>query len=224
LLEISHNPSEKNGDALQIEEDWLHHFRTLAAARSNAEIQALLGKILAGEICQPGSFSPATMDVIAKLDQRTAKGFEEISSLAIIIPNHPDLLISTIIDEDMVSVRYLINDMFLRHLESIGLLQSNTGGGINIGYFADLPPSTLGGERILFSSCTPDPRQDIWRPPHNSQAWPLSEAGMQLAPLLIKKFNYQYAQNLRDGLERIGLKITFPDVDINKEGLVSDPI
>jgi hypothetical protein len=51
----------------EIDDDWLNMFAELAAGKSNTDIQTLWGKILAGEIRQPGSFSLRTLAQLSTL-------------------------------------------------------------------------------------------------------------------------------------------------------------
>jgi hypothetical protein len=93
--------------------------------------------------------------------------------------------------------------MALRHLQFYGLVGA----------------STLGEQVILFS-----PREGFARglimPPMNGNAWPLSEPGMQLLPLLPKSFDRTFARRLRDGMGRLGVALTFPDIDLDADSPV----
>ena len=66
-----------------IDEDWLGSFSDLAAQKSNADVQQLLGKILAGEIRHPGTFSPLTLQILSTLTPAIAKTFENFCNLCI---------------------------------------------------------------------------------------------------------------------------------------------
>lgn len=67
----------------EVDEDWLTEFTEIAAKKSNEEIRAILGRILAGEIAKPGSFSPATLQVLTTLSQSTARKFQLLSGMSI---------------------------------------------------------------------------------------------------------------------------------------------
>jgi Protein of unknown function (DUF2806) len=56
----------------EIEDDWLNFFARLAEDKSSKELQALFGKILAGEIRKPGSFSLRTMHLMAVISRQDA--------------------------------------------------------------------------------------------------------------------------------------------------------
>lgn len=70
-------------DDASIELDWLNHFSEIAGQKSTPEMQLLFGKILAGEIRKPGSFSPMSINVLANLTPVIAKKFEKLCSVSI---------------------------------------------------------------------------------------------------------------------------------------------
>jgi hypothetical protein len=79
---INEPPPEERADT-DLDVDWLNHFSEIAGQKSSPEMQALLGKILAGEIRQPGAFSPMTINVLANLTPKVAKKFEDLCSISV---------------------------------------------------------------------------------------------------------------------------------------------
>ena len=67
----------------EISDDWLNSFREQASTKTSQDMQILFGKILAGEICRPASFSIRTVQIMGQLDSRTANLFRKLCSLAI---------------------------------------------------------------------------------------------------------------------------------------------
>ncbi len=67
----------------EVDEDWLTEFTEIAAKKSNEEIRAILGRILAGEITKPGTFSPATLQLLTTLSQSTARKFQMLSGMSV---------------------------------------------------------------------------------------------------------------------------------------------
>lgn len=61
-----------------VDDDWICSFFDLVANVSTEQMQILWGKILAGEITQPGGFSIRTLDVLRKLTQKEALIFKKI--------------------------------------------------------------------------------------------------------------------------------------------------
>lgn len=74
--------SDNEVDEGEIELDWLNHFSDIAGQKSTPEMQLLFGKILAGEIRKPGSFSPMTINVLANLTPKIARKFEKLCSIS----------------------------------------------------------------------------------------------------------------------------------------------
>jgi hypothetical protein len=66
-----------------IDEDWILRFFRNAEDVSNEDMQRLWGKILAGEVKKPKSFSLRTLDFVRNLSQREAAIFEKMGQFAI---------------------------------------------------------------------------------------------------------------------------------------------
>ena len=66
-----------------INDDWLNVFETEARQKSTEEMQAFFGKILAGEIRKPGSYSTRTVRILSSLDQDIANHFAKLCSMCI---------------------------------------------------------------------------------------------------------------------------------------------
>ena len=77
--------SESSKEAAPISDDWLNAFETEAARMSSAQMQRLFGKILAGEIQRPSSFSIKTIKLMSQLDNQAAALFRQLCSLSVSI-------------------------------------------------------------------------------------------------------------------------------------------
>jgi hypothetical protein len=88
-------------EAPPISEDWLNAFESEAAQMSSEQMQRLFGKILAGEIRRPASYSIKTLKLMAQVDNRAAALFSLLCSLSISLraPNS-----NIIIDARLVSL------------------------------------------------------------------------------------------------------------------------
>lgn len=75
--------SAEAGEAPPISEDWLNAFEDEAAKMSSEKMQGLFGKILAGEIRAPASYSIKTVKLMAQLDNNAATLFQRLCSLSI---------------------------------------------------------------------------------------------------------------------------------------------
>jgi uncharacterized repeat protein (TIGR03899 family) len=66
-----------------VDEDWINRFFSYAKDISNEDMQILWGKILAGEVKNPNSFSIRTLDIIRNLSKEDANIFIRIANFAI---------------------------------------------------------------------------------------------------------------------------------------------
>ena len=219
VIATNNFPSPNPNESIPvIDDDWLHQFRKLAVMKSNAEIQEIWGRILAGEIYKPGSFSPMTLEIMARLDQRTAKMFEGIVNYTFIIEGRWNMLVTSGLGKDGEQVDF-INQGNLMHLESIGLIRTNGLGLMGPENFTKLPPFTFGGKKALLSEypMIPVPESKI-----NSAMLKISISGTyltqaagQLQSIIPKTFNAAYAKKLRDSLRRSGVELALPEVDLD---------
>jgi hypothetical protein len=82
----SEQPIEKQDATTQappISEDWLNAFEIEASQMSSEQMQLLFGRILAGEIRRPESYSIKTIRLMAQLDNRAAALFRILCSLSV---------------------------------------------------------------------------------------------------------------------------------------------
>lgn len=58
---------------------WISKFMKYAGDIRDEDVMELWGKVLAGEIKQPGSFSLRTLDILSTIDQRDAQAFQRLA-------------------------------------------------------------------------------------------------------------------------------------------------
>ncbi len=104
-----------------IDEDWATKFFRIAEDISSEEMQALWGKILAGEIKQPKSFSLRTLDLIRNLSKDEADLFVKVANLAI-NGNGSNLIFKGSHDNSLD--KYGIRYSDIARLTELGLLQT----------------------------------------------------------------------------------------------------
>ena len=78
---IDQSGSEESGSI--INDDWLNAFETEARQKSTEEMQAFFGKVLAGEIRRPGSYSTRTVKILGSLDKNIAYHFVRLCSMSV---------------------------------------------------------------------------------------------------------------------------------------------
>lgn len=71
-------PSEE-----KLSDDWLLRWRDCAAGITSDELQSLWGKVLAGEVKNPGRYSLRTLEFLRNLSQEEAKAIEKVSPFVV---------------------------------------------------------------------------------------------------------------------------------------------
>jgi hypothetical protein len=67
----------------EIEDDWLNEFESHARLKSSDDMKLIFGKILSGEILNPGTFSIRSVRLISQLDSEAARLFQVLSSCSV---------------------------------------------------------------------------------------------------------------------------------------------
>lgn len=80
--QLSSDPPQQDAKE-EIDDDWLNTFARMADEKSSAELQNLFGKILAGEIRKPGSYSLRTLQFVSCLVKSEAELIVEFFKFAI---------------------------------------------------------------------------------------------------------------------------------------------
>jgi hypothetical protein len=74
--EMNQNSSEADARG-DIDDDWLNYYAKLAEDKSSEELQILFGKILAGEVRNPGTYSLRTLQFVATLSRNDAQSIAD---------------------------------------------------------------------------------------------------------------------------------------------------
>jgi hypothetical protein len=131
-LEKSDLTSDEFKDS-KLDIDWLNFFSDVSAQKSSPEMQSILARILAGEIRQPGKFSPLTIQVISTLTQEAAQLFERLAQETLIDEGTAVVLVSKEESERSSGIPRL--DLLwpeLAKLQSHGLITSPQTVGYNV--------------------------------------------------------------------------------------------
>ena len=85
LQSASDSSDQRGADEVgdTINDDWLNTFEAEARQISTEEMQAYFGKVLAGEITKPGSYSRRTVKILGSLDQNIANHFVRLCSMCV---------------------------------------------------------------------------------------------------------------------------------------------
>jgi hypothetical protein len=130
--------NDKEPEAPPISEDWLNAFESEAAQMSSEHMQRLFGKILAGEIRRPASYSIKTIKLMAQLDNRAADLFRQLCSLSISwrVPNSNMIIDARVVSMGMAGANslqaYGLNFDALNILQEHGLIISDYNSYVDI--------------------------------------------------------------------------------------------
>ena len=94
---VLQNEAESSGTASEasevlISDDWLNNFQKEVEQVTSEEMRLLFGKVLAGEITQPSSYSIRTVRLLSQLDNQAAVGFRKFCSLCIALKSRDRIL------------------------------------------------------------------------------------------------------------------------------------
>jgi hypothetical protein len=104
----------------RIEADWITNFFEKARLISDAEMQTLWAKVLAGEANDPGTYSKRTVGFLASLDREDARLFSALCGFCWTIGSHIPLVFDV---EKPVYAKAGIDYAALAHLADIGLIR-----------------------------------------------------------------------------------------------------
>jgi len=79
----SNTDPDDSSENNSISDDWINTFENEASSKSTEEMQYLFGRILAGEIQKPKSFSIKTLKLVGEIDSSVANLFRRFCSLCI---------------------------------------------------------------------------------------------------------------------------------------------
>lgn len=115
--------NESNVSDEPVDEDWTTRFFSYAEDISNEEMQELWGRILAGEIKRPKSFSLRTLDIIRNLSKEEAQVFMKFASLH--IKSSGVSFILNFKSEKLLEGKYGLNFNDRLLLEELGFITAN---------------------------------------------------------------------------------------------------
>ncbi|PZP55941.1 MAG: hypothetical protein DI586_05275 [Micavibrio aeruginosavorus] len=134
--------------------DWLSRWRDCVSAVSDEELQSLWGKLLAGEVQNPGRFSLRTLEFLRNLSSKEAKEIEMLFSFA--------FNTNAIYRDDAVLEKNGISFKFLLHMQELGVVSGVDGLGLRWSASNTDPTGLAFRSMVLFNDCVlkvthPDP-------------------------------------------------------------------
>lgn len=129
---LSSEQEKEQAEPKEISDDWLNAFESQAVNMSSEQMQRLFGKMLAGEIHRPSTFSIRTVKLMGLMDIDVAQKFRKFCSMVCSYHGGPDNLIA---DGHAISLGWKtktalhdfgLNNFDVGELEEYGLISSAT--------------------------------------------------------------------------------------------------
>ena len=147
----SSGQSETDESGESISDDWLNAFETEARQKSTDEMQDLFGRILAGEIRQPGSYSTKAVRILGSLDQSVANHFLRLCSMGISLFGNV-MVCSLGGDAGINALReYGLDVRTLNLLNEYGLIIPHFNAGLTYEFYQAVPGEGRKAELVPFS-------------------------------------------------------------------------
>ncbi len=191
--EVSNNP---------VEADWIYRFFEACEDVSNDEMQVLWGKLLAGEVSKPGSFSTRTIRIVRDLSRVEANSFSSLCGfLWDFIPNQSYPVVLEI--DSLLMKNQGLNFSKLLDLASLGLLEVQTSSSTEFS-LNDVKGSLLGsyfGKQYFVVPLLGQTSLTLGKVM-------LTSVGRELAPIAGGKANEEIENSVISAWSRAGFQVT----------------
>jgi len=123
IADFAYSELENNQNKIddEVDEDWRNNFFDKSRKIYSEDLQFIFGKILAGEIKQPGTYSKRLLVLLSNLSQKEAKIFSKVAKYVIRNCTNNAFIISD--DDILKSFGIKLDEIIL--LEEAGLINSN---------------------------------------------------------------------------------------------------
>lgn len=206
-----------------LDEDWTTRFFNIAGDISSEEMQALWGRILAGEIKQPKSYSLRTLELLKNLSQKEAEVFLKFGRLAITSSNISFIL--NFKSEKLLEDKYKLNFSERLLLEELGFITAND---LQFSMMANPDQNaqtvfSIGNTCVIAERIKGTPEQTL-------QVLVFTKIGQELLQLINFFPQLDYIQLLASKIKREGVLLKYANIlkiendQIHYTGLVDVPL
>jgi len=184
-----------------LDADWTTRFFGIAEEVSIEEMQALWGKILAGEIKQPKSYSLRTLELIKNLSKNEAEIFIKIANFSTKIGNSHFVFTG---NEKILDTKYNISYVDTALLTEIGLLQPGNFVNYQLLQTATETQHVLtSGNMIVIIKVKPN------TPTIEMPVLVFTNAGCELLKLLNPSAPIEYLSNIAKSIKNENVEIKY---------------
>lgn len=188
-----------------ISEDWSTRFFNIVEDISDEEMQSIWGRILAGEIKKPKSYSLRTLEFLKNLSKDEAMNFVKIAELAILASGknlvfNPD-------NGEMLKEKFGITFPNILELKELGLI--NMDSNLNLSFKKQTQKDSV---TILYHDKGIVFEREIDANELNIKCLVFTSIGMQLLPLIQAKPNMEYLKCIKEKLQTDKVKVKMGDL------------
>ena len=165
-----------------VDDDWITRFFTIVKDISNEEMQYVWGKILAGEIASPNSFSLKTLDTLRNISAVDAQAFQRLMPLVV---HHGGVHFISSENEILTKYGSSFSDVLL--LDECGLVNSSGTLSLNLRVSENEKDFIFGTECLIAIQGLKEEPVKVSIGIHS-----LTKAGKELYQILAHSSNEQY--------------------------------
>jgi uncharacterized protein YuzE len=195
------NDTENTVPDENIDSDWLYRWRDYAGTVSSDELQVLWGRILAGEVKSPGTYSYRLLELVRNLNRNEAILIEKISPFVItdFIVRQPE----SILEAEGITFNILLD------LQELGIVAGVEAIGLNKQFPSSASESFIKillcyGRGILVEHSDPKKKLDIG-------VYVITTLGKQVIRLGKFKANNKYLEAVALEIVKKGFKVSLCD-------------
>lgn len=193
LLNETQSPPEE-----KVDDDWLFRWRDNASQVSSHDLQNLWGRVLAGEVKAPGSYSLRTLEFLKNLSQQEAEAIAKLSQFVI-----GEAIIYR--GSNKTLENYGINFSILLDMQQLGIITGVQSLGIKYELLSAEPSRfvlALISNSLVLVVTADDPKKKVSIP-----GYPLTALGKQILSLGTFGTNAEYLKDVSEHLKTQGVSV-----------------
>jgi hypothetical protein len=197
-----------------LDDDWMAFFKGKVDHLGTDEAKLFFGKVLAGEIKQPGSFSKRSLNILAEMGPRVGHLFDTLCNISTVVSTrHVRVMTLGLGDVGENSLQeFGLPFEALNHLNEAGLIFSEYNTFVDMPHAALGHPFELGGDFYCLH-VSEARRAELNTPDKRAAALgavpgvTLSAAGRELRAIVAKRTVHAYVEKLANGFAEIGFDL-----------------
>lgn len=189
----------------EVNKDWTTRFFNIVEDISDEEMQYLWGKILAGEVKQPNSYSLRTLDILRNLTTDEANMFTKLAELALYNPGEKNCFV--FMNIGFLESHLQISTMNILRLSEAGLLYNDHNLSIKFEYTESSGSIIIYGDKGIGIS------KEVNAPESSMQIFSFTQSGTELTKLIASNYNEDYIKEIAKVLKNKGTTVSLGDIE-----------